>query len=80
SNADVPPAACSACFAAEIASPAQQAAVDFPALAGGYGSVALFKPETWDAVSQRNVDAALALLPATIRGQLGNPALGTCPG
>ena len=72
------PARCSACFAAEIVAPdlTPNTAISPSGLAD-YGSVVLYQPEnTWDAVSRQNVDAALALLPETVRTELGNPALG----
>jgi hypothetical protein len=41
-----------------------------------FGTVVLYQPETWDMVSRRNVEAALALLPLGVRRELGNPDLG----
>jgi hypothetical protein len=39
-------------------------------------NVVLVEPEGWDADSRRNITEALALLPAGLRAELGNPALG----
>jgi hypothetical protein len=36
----------------------------------------LVEPEAWDAVTRTNVERALALLPASVRQDLGNPELG----
>lgn len=69
-------APCSGCFAAPVSSPDLGAGTVAADALEDYGRVVLYQPETWDAVSLRNVEDALAMLPANVRTQLGNPDLG----
>jgi hypothetical protein len=47
-----------------------------PATAPTGEGIVLVEPQNWDAANRDNVEDALALLPPSVRAQLGNPAFG----